>query len=141
MCGEKCCFLPLHPDLAHYWTAWEQPRRRRAVTPEKDTMSPTRRLITFAAWPVLFAPAALAARPQTTSLLSLEEGGGTLSVPVRIILLLSLLTLLPAVIASVTPFLRITIVLHFLRQALGTQTVPSNQVLMGLALFLTILVM
>src|SRR5690606_38477441 len=42
---------------------------------------------------------------------------------------------------SVTPFLRITLVLHFLRQALGTQTAPSNQVLVGLALFLTIIVM
>lgn len=40
-----------------------------------------------------------------------------------------------------TPFLRITIVLHFLRQALGTQTVPSNQILIGLALFLTSLIM
>ena len=42
---------------------------------------------------------------------------------------------------SVTPFLRITVVLHFLRQALGTQSTPSNQVLIGLALFLTILIM
>jgi flagellar biosynthetic protein FliP len=42
---------------------------------------------------------------------------------------------------SITPFLRISIVLHFLRQALGTQTAPSNQVLLGLSLFLTILIM
>ncbi len=42
---------------------------------------------------------------------------------------------------AMTPFLRITIVLHFLRQALGTQTTPSNQVLLGLALFLTIVIM
>jgi flagellar biosynthetic protein FliP len=42
---------------------------------------------------------------------------------------------------SVTPFLRITVVLHFLRQALGTQTTPSNQILVGVALFLTILIM
>jgi flagellar biosynthetic protein FliP len=41
---------------------------------------------------------------------------------------------------TITPFLRIAIVLHFLRQALGTQSTPSNQVLVGLALFLTILV-
>jgi len=41
---------------------------------------------------------------------------------------------------SVSPFLRIAIVLHFLRQALGTQTAPSNQVLVGISLFLTILV-
>jgi flagellar biosynthetic protein FliP len=56
----------------------------------------------------------------------------------QIIILLTALTLLPAVIMSVTPFLRISIVLHFLRQALGTQNAPSNQVLTGLALFLTL---
>ena len=59
----------------------------------------------------------------------------------QIIVLLTLLTVLPAVIMSVTPFLRITVVLHFLRQALGTQATPSNQVLIGLALFLTLLIM
>jgi flagellar biosynthetic protein FliP len=59
----------------------------------------------------------------------------------QIVILLTLLTLLPAVVVSVTPFLRITVVLHFLRQALGTQSAPSNQVLVGLALFLTILIM
>ncbi len=59
----------------------------------------------------------------------------------QIVFLLSALTLLPAIIMSVTPFLRITLVLHFLRQALGTQTAPSNQVLLGLALFLTALIM
>lgn len=58
--------------------------------------------------------------------------------PTQILILLTLLTVLPAVIMSVTPFLRITIVLHFLRQALGTQTVPSNQILVGLSLFLTL---
>lgn len=41
----------------------------------------------------------------------------------------------------VTPFLRITLVLHFLRQALATQTVPSNQVLIGISMFLTLLIM
>ena len=65
-------------------------------------------------------------------------GGPTLSIPMQIALSLTLLTLLPAFIMCVTPFLRITIVLHFLRQALGTQTTPSNQVLLGLALFLTV---
>jgi flagellar biosynthetic protein FliP len=65
------------------------------------------------------------------------NGGPSLSIPMQIALSLTLLTLLPAVIMCITPFLRITIVLHFLRQALGTQTVPSNQVLIGLSLFLT----
>lgn len=63
------------------------------------------------------------------------------SVPMQIVILLSALTLLPAIIMCVTPFLRITLVLHFLRQALATQTVPTNQVLIGLALFLTLVVM
>ena len=59
----------------------------------------------------------------------------------QIIIMLTLMTLLPAIIMAITPFLRISIVLHFLRQALGTQTAPSNQVLIGIALFLTILIM
>ena len=70
-----------------------------------------------------------------------SKGSQTLSLPMQIVVLLTLLTLLPAAIMTVSPFLRITIVLHFLRQALGTQSTPSNQVLIGLALFLTILIM
>jgi flagellar biosynthetic protein FliP len=64
----------------------------------------------------------------------LPKDAGT---PMQIVILLTLLTLLPAIVMSLTPFLRISIVLHFLRQALGTQTAPSNQVLLGLSLFLT----
>lgn len=64
----------------------------------------------------------------------------SLGQPMQIALLLGALSLLPAIIMSVTPFLRITLVLHFLRQALGTQTAPSNQALLGLALFLTAVV-
>ena len=66
---------------------------------------------------------------------------GPVSNPMQIVLLLTAMTFLPAIVMCLTPFLRITVVLHFLRQALGTQTVPSNQVLIGLALFLTLLVM
>ena len=70
-----------------------------------------------------------------------SKGSAALSAPMQVIVLLTFLTVLPAVIMSVTPFLRITVVLHFLRQALGTQGTPSNQVLIGLSLFLTLLVM
>jgi flagellar biosynthesis protein FliP len=70
-----------------------------------------------------------------------SKGSATLSAPMQVIALLTFLTVLPAIIMSVTPFLRITIVLHFLRQALGTQGTPSNQVLIGLSLFLTLLLM
>ena len=68
-------------------------------------------------------------------------GAKSASVPMQIVLLLTGVTLLPAIIMCVTPFLRITLVLHFLRQALATQTVPSNQILVGLSLFLTLVIM
>jgi flagellar biosynthetic protein FliP len=58
-----------------------------------------------------------------------------------IVLVLTLLTILPALLLSMTPFVRIIIVFHFLRQALGTQTSPSNQTLLGLGLFLTYFIM
>jgi flagellar biosynthetic protein FliP len=66
---------------------------------------------------------------------------GEWSVPLQILLWMTLLVLLPAAIVSLTPFLRLLVVLHFLRQALGTQTVPSNHILIGLSLFLTMVVM
>lgn len=66
--------------------------------------------------------------------------GTTLSAPMQIALGLTLLSLLPAALMCVTPFLRIAIVLHFLRQALGTQSAPSNQVLIGLSLFLSLVI-
>jgi flagellar biosynthetic protein FliP len=68
-------------------------------------------------------------------------GNGSLSAPLQIVLLLTALTLLPAILVSITPFLRIVVVLHFLRQALGTQSTPSNQILIGLSLFLALLIM
>lgn len=59
------------------------------------------------------------------------------SVPWTIIFALTLITLLPAILLSMTPMVRLLIVFHFLRQALGTQTAPSNQTLMGLGLMMT----
>ena len=63
------------------------------------------------------------------------QGGG--STPWSIVVGLTLLTLLPAVLLAMTPMVRLLVVFHFLRQALGTQTAPSNQILMGLALMMT----
>jgi len=87
-------------------------------------------------------PAVAAAGSEPFSLLGISagKGGAGVGVPMQIVILLTLLTLLPGALMATTPFLRITVVLHFLRQALGTQTVPSNQVLLGLALFLTIVI-
>ncbi|HEX4884546.1 MAG TPA: flagellar type III secretion system pore protein FliP [Casimicrobiaceae bacterium] len=68
-------------------------------------------------------------------------GGQSYSLPVETLLLLSALTFLPAVLLLMTAFTRIVIVLSLLRHALGTQASPPNQVLVGLALFLTLFVM
>jgi flagellar biosynthetic protein FliP len=91
---------------------------------------------------LLFSKTASAAATGSLLGISLVEGkgGASLGVPMQITILMTLLALLPAAIMSVTPFLRISIVLHFLRQALGTQTIPSNQVLVGLSLFLTMII-
>jgi len=59
------------------------------------------------------------------------------SVPWSIVIGLTLLTLIPAILLSMTPMVRLLVVFHFLRQALGTQTAPSNQMLMGLGLMMT----
>jgi len=68
-------------------------------------------------------------------------GGAGGSVSWNIVVLLTLLTLLPALLLAMTPFARLLVVFHFLRQALGTQTAPSNQTLIGLALILTFFLM
>ena len=70
-----------------------------------------------------------------------DPGGGGPSVAMQIVLLLTVLSLAPALFVMVTSFTRIVIVLAFLRQALGTQQVPPNQVLVGLAMFLTFFIM
>ena len=60
---------------------------------------------------------------------------------VQIILLLTVLTLAPSILVMMTSFTRIIIVLSFTRNAMGTQQMPPNQVLIGLALFLTLFIM
>jgi flagellar biosynthetic protein FliP len=66
-------------------------------------------------------------------------GGG--SVPWSIVVTLTVLTLIPSILLCMTPFARLLIVFHFLRQALGLQTTPSNQTLIGLSLILTFFLM
>jgi flagellar biosynthetic protein FliP len=69
------------------------------------------------------------------------NGGTTYTLSVQTMLLLTMLSFLPAMVLMMTSFTRIIIVLSLLRQALGTTTTPPNQVLVGLALFLTLFVM
>jgi flagellar biosynthetic protein FliP len=82
----------------------------------------------------------LAAAKMPQALPGLDLGGqlgNNNSIPWTIVFSLTLLTLLPAILLSMTPMVRLLIVFHFLRQALGTQTAPSNQVLLGLGLMMT----
>jgi len=69
------------------------------------------------------------------------EGGGQLVTGLKILFVLTVLALAPAFLVMVTSFTRIVVVLSFLRQAMGMQSVPPNPVLVGLALFLTFFVM
>src|SRR3972149_2684222 len=87
----------------------------------------------------------LAAAPAVESTVSVDVTGTNgqvqMTMPVQILILLTLLSFLPAIIISLSSFTRIIIVFHFLRQALGTQEAPSNQILIGLALFLSFFIM
>ena len=68
-------------------------------------------------------------------------GVGTGSLPWTIVVLLTFLTLIPSLLLCMTPFARLLVVFHFLRQALGLQTTPTNQTLIGLSLILTFFLM
>ncbi|OQX31298.1 MAG: flagellar biosynthetic protein FliP [Candidatus Sedimenticola endophacoides] len=70
-----------------------------------------------------------------------EGGGQTYTLSIQILLFMTALSLLPGALLMMTSFARIIIVLAILRQALGTQNTPSNQLLIGLALFLTAYIM
>jgi flagellar biosynthesis protein FliP len=91
---------------------------------------------------VAFAPTALAqAGLQALSVTTNGDGSQTWSLSLQVLALMTALTLLPAVLLAMTSFTRIVIVLAILRQALGTAQTPSNQVLVGLALFMTFFIM
>lgn len=71
----------------------------------------------------------------------LRVGTGQLDTAIRLLILLTILSLAPSILIMTTSFIRIVIVLSLLRQALGTPTVPPNQVIVSLALFLTFFIM
>lgn len=70
-----------------------------------------------------------------------RDGEGNLSGTLRILITLTLIALAPMIVIMMTSFTRILIVMHFVRSALGTQSAPPNQVLIGLSLFLTFFIM
>lgn len=100
-----------------------------------------KRLFPFLILGLILAPAAWAqGLPAITSSPG-PAGSTTYSLSVQTLALLTSLTFLPAVLLMMTSFTRIIIVLSLLRQALGTQTAPPNQILVGMALFLTFFIM
>ncbi len=79
--------------------------------------------------------------PDINVTINTEEGGVQVADSIQIILLLTVLTLLPSILIMMTTFTRFIIVLGFIRRALSLQSTPPNQVLIGLALFMTLFVM
>ncbi len=73
--------------------------------------------------------------------ITLSDGNGELSGTLRVLLVLTAISVLPILLITLTSFTRILIVLHFTRQALNTQSAPPNQVLIAIALFLTFFIM
>jgi flagellar biosynthetic protein FliP len=107
-------------------------------------MMAKRRLVALAALVAL--PIGLAAAQASLSLPAVAiktaaDGAQSYSLTFQVLILMTVLTLLPAILLAMTAFTRIIIVLSILRQALGMPTTPSNQVLTGLALFMTFFVM
>jgi flagellar biosynthetic protein FliP len=109
-------------------------------------------LLLLGAYLLLWLPGAIAggappaqAQQQGIPDINITLGEGTeatdISLPLQILLLLTVLALVPSILVMLTSFTRIVIVFHFLRQAMGTQTVPTNQILVGMALFLTLMIM
>ncbi len=93
--------------------------------------------------PFLLLPFAVHAAGLPTITLGIGEATdpGEVSTALQILVVLTILSVAPAILLMTTGFTRIVIVLSFMRQALGTQSAPSNQIVIGLSLFLTFFVM
>jgi flagellar biosynthetic protein FliP len=91
--------------------------------------------------PLAWAQAAPGGQASLPLLIGQGGGGTSYSVPIQTLLFFTALSFLPAVLLMMTGFTRIVIVLSLMRQALGTQAAPPNQVIVGLSLFLTLFVM
>jgi len=87
------------------------------------------------------APTAPMPLPKLSVNVDMDNGENDLVLTLQLITIMTVLTLAPSILVMMTSFTRIIIVFHFLKQALGTHTQPPNQVLTGLALFLTYFVM
>src|SRR6056297_1634889 len=101
------------------------------------------RLVLLAALIAVLLPLAVQAQGLPTITLGIGEADepAQVSTALQILILLTILSVAPAILLMTTAFTRIVIVLSFVRQAMGTQQAPSNQIVVGLALFLTFFIM
>jgi flagellar biosynthetic protein FliP len=98
-------------------------------------------LVVFLSAPASAQQPQLQPIPKITIGVDRAKSPNDVAVTLQILLLLTILSLAPAILIMMTSFTRIIVVFHFLRQALGTQQMPPNQLIIGLALFLTLFVM
>lgn len=94
-------------------------------------------LLALFALPVMAEPGALSAVTVTTN----ADGSQNYSVTLQVLVLMTMLTFLPAIVIMMTSFTRIAVVLSILRQAIGLNQTPSNQIVVGLSLFMTLFIM
>ncbi len=87
------------------------------------------------------AEAAAGSAPAISISIDGATEGGKIATGLKIMILLTVLSLAPSIFISLTSFVRIVVVFHFLRQAMGTQTMPPNQVLAAMAMFMTFFIM
>ena len=117
--------------------------RSRRLPCSSATLSP-RRAVSFAALSLallLLLPTVGLAQTALPDVTVARVGNQDVSLSLQVLLVMTFITLLPSVLLGMTAFTRIIIVLALLRQALGTGQTPSNQILLGLALFITVLIM
>ena len=119
--------MPVAADRTRIWGSWARCGALVALS-------------AISAWPSE-ALAQAAAGPNLPLVVGQGAGGTSYSVPIQTLLFFTALSFLPALLLMMTGFTRIVIVLSLLRQALGTQSAPPNQVIIGLSLFLTFFVM
>ena len=117
-------------NLAGFWQF--QPPVSAQMAPAPSAVAPVQ--------PVPSAPLQLAPTPANPNELRISGLGGG-SAQWSILVLLTVLTIIPSLLICMTPFARLLIVFHFLRQALGLQTTPSNQTLIGLSVIMTFFLM
>jgi len=134
----------ISPPLSHLWERGWGEGAPEAAEQIKSKKVPTAAFTILTLLLTLLPLLATAATPELPALPDVtvgQIGDNDVSLPLQTLLLMTSITLLPSLLLVLTAFTRIIIVLSLLRQALGTGQAPSNQVLVGLALVLTMLVM